>query len=168
VATLGVLAAVAFAALGGGGDEGGGTSADRPAKSESEGGGEKPAEPGGGEGGSAESGSDSNGSAPPAAGGGSPGSTPTGSPAALNDQGFKLMGQGRYDDAIPPLQKAVAAYPDGSKDLTYAFALFNLGKSLRLAGRPKEAVPILERRLAIPNQTATVRRELEAARRAAG
>jgi len=78
------------------------------------------------------------------------------------------MNQGRYDEAIPLLQKAVAAYPGGSGDLTYAFALYNLGKSLRLAGRPKEAVPVLEKRLRIPNQTATVQRELEAARRAAG
>jgi len=78
------------------------------------------------------------------------------------------MGQGRYGEAIPLLQRAVAAYPEGSKELTYAFALYNLGKSLRLAGRPREAVPILERRLGIPNQRGTVRRELEAARRAAG
>ena len=78
------------------------------------------------------------------------------------------MRAGRYDEAIPILQRAVNAYPEGSKELTYAFALYNLGRSLRLAGRPDEAVPILERRLQIPNQTETVRRELEAARRAAG
>ena len=78
------------------------------------------------------------------------------------------MSAGRYDEAIPLLQQAVNAYPQGSKDLTYAFALYNLGRSLRLAGRPSEAIPILERRLEIPNQTQTVKTELEAARRAAG
>jgi tetratricopeptide (TPR) repeat protein/predicted Ser/Thr protein kinase len=88
--------------------------------------------------------------------------------ASLNDQGFALMNQGRYDEAIPLLERAVASYPPGSSDLGYAYALFNLGRSLRLAGRAAEAVPILERRLQIPNQTGTVKRELALARRAAG
>jgi tetratricopeptide (TPR) repeat protein len=84
--------------------------------------------------------------------------------AALNDEGFILMNQGRYDEAIPKLQEAVNSFPPGTDDLNYAYALFNLGKSLRLAGRPDEAVPILERRLQIPNQTETVRAELERAK----
>ncbi len=92
--------------------------------------------------------------------------TPTDA-AGLNDQGFRLMSQGRYDEAVPVLRKAVAAFPGGSTDLTYAYALFNLGKALRLSGKPAEAIPILERRMRIPNQTDTVKRELEAARRAA-
>jgi serine/threonine protein kinase len=85
--------------------------------------------------------------------------------AGLNQQGYAMMNRGDYNGAIPVLQKAVASYGSGSKDLNYAFALYNLGRSLRLAGRPNEAVPVLEKRLAIPNQTATVRRELDAARR---
>lgn len=85
--------------------------------------------------------------------------------AALNAEGFELMQAGRYDEAIPVLERAVAAFPEGTTDLNYAYALYNLGRSLRLAGRPDEAVPILERRLEIPNQTDTVRRELELARR---
>jgi serine/threonine protein kinase len=89
-------------------------------------------------------------------------------PSTLNDEGYALMQAGRYDDAIPLLERAVAAYPEGSQELTYAYALYNLGRSLRLAGRPDEAVPVLERRLTIPNQTETVRRELDAARAAAG
>src|SRR5215211_5180637 len=85
--------------------------------------------------------------------------------AGLNQQGFDLMNQGRYDDAIPVLQRAVRSFPPGTSDLNYAYALYNLGKSLRLAGRPDEAIPVLEKRLQIPNQTETVRRELELARR---
>jgi serine/threonine protein kinase len=85
--------------------------------------------------------------------------------ARLNDQGFALMNRGDYQGAIPVLQKAVNSYASGSKDLNYGFALFNLGRSLRLAGRPQEAIPVLERRLAIPNQTATVQKELAAARK---
>ncbi|MBD0281188.1 MAG: serine/threonine protein kinase [Thermoleophilaceae bacterium] len=88
--------------------------------------------------------------------------------ARLNEQGFQLMNQGRYDEAIPILQQAVDSFPAGTSDLTYAYALFNLGRSLRLAGRPDEAIPILEQRLQIPNQTGVVRRELELAREAAG
>jgi eukaryotic-like serine/threonine-protein kinase len=95
-------------------------------------------------------------------------SSATDDPVALNDDGYALMRSGRYDEAIPLLERAVAAYDEGSQDLTYAYALYNLGRSLRLAGRPREAVPILERRLEIPNQTDTVQRELDAARAAAG
>ena len=88
--------------------------------------------------------------------------------ARLNDQGFQLMSEGRYDEAIPILQQAVNSFPAGTTDLNYAYTLFNLGQALRLAGRPDEAIPILEQRLEIPNQTGTVRRELELARRDAG
>jgi hypothetical protein len=88
--------------------------------------------------------------------------------AQLNEDGFELMQQGDYEAAIPVLQRAVDSFPPGTDDVNYAYALFNLGKSLRLAGRAEEAIPILERRLEIPNQTETVRAELEAARREAG
>ena len=88
--------------------------------------------------------------------------------ARLNNQGFQLMSEGRYDEAIPILQQAVDSFPQGTSDLNYAYALFNLGQALRLAGRPEEAIPILQQRLEIPNQTGVVRRELELARRAAG
>jgi eukaryotic-like serine/threonine-protein kinase len=90
------------------------------------------------------------------------------SPAALNDQGFRLMNAGRYDEAVPVLERAVAAFPSDSTEVTYAYALYNLGRSLRLAGRPEEAIPILERRLRFPNQRGVVKRELAAARAAAG
>jgi predicted Ser/Thr protein kinase len=89
-------------------------------------------------------------------------------PVELNDQGYALMQDGRYDEAVPLLQRAVDSFPEGSQELTYAYALYNLGRSLRLAGRADEAVPVLERRLQIPNQTQTVEQELEAARAAAG
>ena len=83
---------------------------------------------------------------------------------ALNDQGFQLMNAGRYDEAIPVLQRAVAAFPKDSSDLTLGYALYNLGRSLRLAGRPAEAIPYLEQRLRFNNQRGVVKRELAAAR----
>jgi tetratricopeptide (TPR) repeat protein len=78
------------------------------------------------------------------------------------------MNAGRYDEAIPVLQKSVAGFPEGSSDLTLAYALYNLGRSLRLAGRPDEAIPVLERRLEFKNQRGVVKKELAAARREAG
>ena len=78
--------------------------------------------------------------------------------AQLNSQGYSLMNQGNYAAAIPVLQRAVKSFPPGTSDLNYAYALFNLGKSLRLARRYDEAISVLEQRLKIPNQTDTVQR----------
>jgi eukaryotic-like serine/threonine-protein kinase len=88
--------------------------------------------------------------------------------SALNEEGFELLQAGEYEEAVSVLEAAVRAFPAGTEDLDYAYALFNLGNALRLGGRPEEAIPILEQRLAIPNQTETVRAELEAAEREAG
>jgi tetratricopeptide (TPR) repeat protein len=76
------------------------------------------------------------------------------------------MDAGSYSAAIPLLRQAVANASPGS--LTYAYALYDLGRSLRLAGDPQAAIPILTRRLAIPNQTGVVRTELQLAMQAAG
>src|SRR5262245_34353264 len=70
-----------------------------------------------------------------------------GNPASLNDQGFGLISQGRYGEAISVLQQAVQACGNSVSDLTCAYATFNLARALRLAGRPGEAIPLLERRL---------------------
>lgn len=94
-------------------------------------------------------------------------SEPAADPYRLNDRGYALIQQGRYDEAIPLLEQAVAGL-EGSGDVTYAWALYNLGHALRLAGRPEEAIPILEQRLEIPNQTGVVTAELELAREEAG
>ena len=94
--------------------------------------------------------------------------TASGSGAQLNDEGYSLIQEGRYDEAVPVLKQAVNSFPAGTADITYAYALYNLGHALRLAGRPDEAIPVLERRLQIPDQTETVQRELDAARAAAG
>jgi eukaryotic-like serine/threonine-protein kinase len=87
--------------------------------------------------------------------------------AALNDEGFALIQQGRPDEAVPILRRAIDSFPEGTSDLNYAYALYNLGNALRLSGKPEEAIPILEQRLEIPNQIPTVRAELAAAREAA-
>jgi serine/threonine protein kinase len=88
--------------------------------------------------------------------------------AELNEQGYALIQAGEYEAAVPVLEEAVGTFPEGSEDLDYAYALFNLGSALRLGGDPEAAIPILEQRLQIPNQTSTVEEELEAARAEVG
>ena len=51
------------------------------------------------------------------------------------------MGQGDFAGAVPLLRQAVASWPEDSTDLEYAYALFNLGKSLNQSGSPAEAIP---------------------------
>jgi serine/threonine-protein kinase len=83
---------------------------------------------------------------------------------ALNEKGYALIQQGRYEEAVPVLERAVESFPEGTTDLDYAYALYNLGNALRLSGQPEDAIPILKQRLEIPDQVSTVQRELAAAR----
>ena len=83
---------------------------------------------------------------------------------SLNEQGFALINEGRPEEAVPVLRRAVEAFPEGAEDLNYAYALYNLGNALRVSGQPDEAIPILEQRLRIPNQRSTVAAELARAR----
>jgi serine/threonine-protein kinase len=95
-------------------------------------------------------------------------SNPGATGAQLNAEGYSLIQEGRYTEAIPVLRRAVASFPEDTTDLNLAYALFNLGHALRMAGQPETAIPILEQRLQIPDQTETVQAELDAARAAAG
>jgi serine/threonine-protein kinase len=94
-----------------------------------------------------------------------PTQTPS-TPDALEARGHQLMVAGDYAGAISVLRQALAAASPGS--LTYAYALYDLGRSLRLAGDPQEAIRILVQRLQIPNQTGAVRQELALASLSAG
>ena len=87
--------------------------------------------------------------------------TPPPTAETLDARGHELMLSGSYTEAIPVLRQALAAASPSS--LTYAYALYDLGRSLRLAGDPKAAVSVLYQRLKIPNQTETVRLELQEA-----
>ncbi len=84
--------------------------------------------------------------------------------AALEARGHQLMLDGDYAQAIGVLHQAIAAAAPG--DINYAYALYDLGRSLRMSGDPKAAIPVLERRLQIPNQTPVVLTELRLAQRA--
>jgi serine/threonine protein kinase len=91
--------------------------------------------------------------------------------ARLNAQGKQLSDVGNYTAAVPTLERAARAFPAGTTaagDLQYAFTLFNLGHALLKAGRPGDAIPVLQERLKNPDQRGTVESELAAARQAAG
>jgi tetratricopeptide (TPR) repeat protein len=78
------------------------------------------------------------------------------------------MQSGDYAGAVPILQEAVASWPEDSQDINYAYALFNLGKSLNRSGNPEAAIPYLEKRLSWNDQRETVEAELALAKRNAG
>jgi tRNA A-37 threonylcarbamoyl transferase component Bud32/tetratricopeptide (TPR) repeat protein len=106
--------------------------------------------------------------APPPTTTGTQAAAPTTPPTAeaLEARGHELMLEGQYSQAIGVLHQALGAAAPGS--LTYAYALYDLGRSLRLSGDPQAAVPVLQHRLQIPNQPGIVRHELHLAKRALG
>jgi serine/threonine-protein kinase len=100
-------------------------------------------------------------------GGGAP--APAGDAVELNDRGYDLIRQRRYEEAVPLLRQSVAGFDEESTSMSRAFALYNLGTALRRSGSPAEAIPFFEQRLAISDFKAeVVQRELAAARREAG
>jgi hypothetical protein len=95
----------------------------------------------------------------------------------LEGRGHELLQTGQYTQATRLLTQAAAAtgenlanclQPVSESCLTYAYALYDLGQSLALGGRPAQAVPVLERRLQIDNQRPTVASALARARAEAG
>ncbi|HEY1520270.1 MAG TPA: serine/threonine-protein kinase [Solirubrobacteraceae bacterium] len=87
--------------------------------------------------------------------------TPPPTADTLEARGHQLMLDGEYSAAIPVLRQAIHAASPTS--LSYAYALYDLGRSLRLAGDPRDAVSVLYQRLRIPNQTPEVRQQLQLA-----
>jgi hypothetical protein len=92
----------------------------------------------------------------------------------LEARGHTLLESGQAAQAIPVLERAVAATggslprcaePEGEACLTYAYSLYDLGSALRRAGRASAAIQILALRLKIANQRATVAGELGQAQR---
>lgn len=67
--------------------------------------------------------------------------------AALNDEAFALMQDGRWEDALPLLERAAPALAGTySDDFRYeAYAEYNLGRTLGELARCDEALPHLER-----------------------
>jgi eukaryotic-like serine/threonine-protein kinase len=87
--------------------------------------------------------------------------TPPPTAETLEARGHQLMLDGNYSAALPVLRQVLnTASPDS---LAYAYALYDYGRTLLLAGDPKDAVKVLYQRLQIPNQTGAVRQELQLA-----
>ena len=91
--------------------------------------------------------------------------------------GHRLLKEGRYTVAIAQLRAALeasggslqrCAQPAGEACLTYAYALFDLGRALMLRGSERAAVEVLEQRLRIDNQREVVQGALAMARQRAG
>src|SRR5215210_5097560 len=71
--------------------------------------------------------------------------------ARLDAQAYRLIQQGRYGQAVPIARRAVSSFPENDTSANYAYALFNLGTALNRSGKPKEAIPYLEKRLSFSN-----------------
>jgi len=69
---------------------------------------------------------------------------PTGNPSELNDQGFALMQAGRYDEALPLLEQAVAGLA-GTGELAEAYASYNLAFTRRALGQCDGVLELLDR-----------------------
>lgn len=91
-------------------------------------------------------------------------------------QGHNLLQAGQYTQAVPVLKRALQATGEQLNDciepvsqtcLTYAYALYDLGRALQLNGNATAAVPVLKQRLEIDNQRGVVQSELAAARASA-
>src|SRR6185312_13979672 len=80
--------------------------------------------------------------------------------------GHNELAAGNYPQAIATLRKAIQAADPSSN--TYAYGLYDLGVALLKSGDPAAAVPILEQRLKIPNQTPVVQQTLNEALQASG
>jgi hypothetical protein len=98
-------------------------------------------------------------------------------PTQLQAEGHQLLGEERYADAIAHLRAAVArsgesparcAEPNSEACLTYAYALFDLGRALRLHGERSGAVAALNERLRINDQRGAVQEELSRATEGGG
>lgn len=97
--------------------------------------------------------------------------------AQLEAEGHGFVQAREYGRAVVMLRQALAAtgrsldeclQPVSETCLTYAYALYDLGRALLLGGRAAAAVGVLERRLEIENQRPVVAAELESARRQLG
>jgi hypothetical protein len=99
------------------------------------------------------------------------------SAAQLQAHGHELLEAGQGRAASARLSAAIAATgarlsecvePASNACLTYAYALYDLGRALALEGRSAQAVSVLEQRLRIDNQRGVVASELRRVRASSG
>jgi hypothetical protein len=87
----------------------------------------------------------------------------------LQAAGHRLLEEGRYTVAISELRSSLraggqtveaCAEPTTASCMTYAFALYDLGRALQLDNAPAAASAVLRERLRIDNQRALVEKQL--------
>ena len=91
---------------------------------------------------------------PPATSGGE-------SPVALTDRSTRLIREGRYEEALPIAEQALAEL-DGSGEIYEAYANYNVGKSLIELGRCEEGLPYLDRSEQIQGRRKEIDRDRKA------
>ena len=77
---------------------------------------------------------------------------------ALTDQSTSLLNEGRYEEALPVAQRALAALA-GSGELYEAYANYNVGKALLELGRCAEAIPYFDRSEQIQGERQEITRD---------
>jgi eukaryotic-like serine/threonine-protein kinase len=86
-------------------------------------------------------------------------------PHTLNNQAWSLMQQGRYDEALPMLEKAVPLLAGvGPTDPAEGYANYNLGYTLLQLGRCSEGQPYLEHAQALEPDRKEVHKALDEAK----
>jgi serine/threonine-protein kinase len=85
---------------------------------------------------------------------------------ALTDQSTQLLNDGRYEEALPVAQQALAAL-QGSGELYEAYANYNVGKALLGLGRCAEAIPYFDRSEQIQGERKEITRDRRAAEKCA-
>ena len=92
--------------------------------------------------------------------------TPSGNPSELQAKGHSALQAGDVQGALANLKAAIDQCGDSAQVDPCAYAMYDYGVALVAAGRPAEAVQILEARLArFDNQNGTVRQLLKKARK---
>ena len=86
-----------------------------------------------------------------------PTTAPAESPSALNDAGYALIQQGRFEEALPLLEQAVAGLT-GSGELAEAYATYNLAFTRLALGSCDGVLELLERSAELQGDRKEIRR----------
>ncbi|MEO5576499.1 MAG: serine/threonine-protein kinase [Gaiellaceae bacterium] len=92
---------------------------------------------------------------------------PSQDPSGLNDRGFELMQAGRYEEALPLLEQAVAGFA-GSGELGEAYASYNLAFTRRSLGRCDGVLELLDRSEQVQGNRGEIQRLRRETERACG
>jgi len=97
----------------------------------------------------------------------SPGGLSSGEAAALNDEAFAFMQEGRWEEALPLLRRALPAlrgtYSGGFR--YEAYAEYNLGRTLAELDRCEEALPHLDRSKQLQGNRPEIREAMKSCRK---